>query len=271
MFLNRAAANLVWRLFYFTGLTGLGLVAPAAASAQSTNVWVQLCQDSGSYISVTAPPSDSTVTVGDVRIEGQVGQSSQIDVSVDGAYDHSLALAPGSQTFLTEVRLAQGTHTVRLTALDSCQKKNNWAELVLTYQPAAGQPVSPGQTTPTSLPGLLVNPGQPIINQPDLTVGPLQSLRAIVRGLDFDHLPPPDLSLYVKTAALVTGGLLAVLGGSAGRFGAAWLLRRRPPDGGVDTDSISRGNNAGDGPAPSLISLALRLAGLLMIATAFLL
>ncbi|RWZ78129.1 MAG: hypothetical protein EOT04_02785 [Candidatus Chaera renei] len=269
MCLNYAAATrrAGFILAAAASLAVYALVVGPPLRAQSTNVWVQLCDDGGSVITVTSPPSDSVVGDSSVIVSGNVKQASQIDVTVDGAYDHSQTLPAGSQTFTTEVKLAAGTHTIKLVAIDVCQKNNGSASIVVTYQPGVTPPVAPGGPTPTSLPGLRISPAG--LSPVDAAPNRLNTVKPIMGVLDFDKLPPLDLSLYVKVAAMVTGGLMTVLGASwefAKKALTAVPRLLRPGPAPVASQAA-----AANSAASLLANLAVRLAGLLLIGAAFLL
>ncbi len=117
---------------------------PAYAQASSTVV-VAIC-GAGATISVTEPASDSVVTEPAIVFKGSVTQATQIEVEVDGAFDSVVSLGATQQTYEAPVQLSVGTHTVKLTAVDSCDGVNASTSSVITFTPPPGTSSSGAST-----------------------------------------------------------------------------------------------------------------------------
>lgn len=109
------------------------VVAPTSASA--VGVGVVLCTNS-STVTVSQPQTDTVVTDSQLVVKGGVTQSSQIEVTLNDVFDSVVPLNLGQTSFETSVHLTPGTHTIKLTAINSCSPgQNGTATLVVTYTP----------------------------------------------------------------------------------------------------------------------------------------
>lgn len=115
-------------------------------------VEVMICPDaSQSNIAISSPQSDSIINVPKVPISGEVTYISQIDFFIDDVYSNTVALGYSATNFSSTVALAPGTHTIKLTATDSCSQTTFTDSVVITYEPAT-QP-STGETVETLVEG----------------------------------------------------------------------------------------------------------------------
>lgn len=108
--------------------------AGALTSSGGTAIDAIVCQASSS-VSITSPVSDSIVTQPTVPLAGNVSQANQIEVYVDTALDHIIPLTPSQTSFSGSVQLVEGTHTIRVVAINACAGTNGSDTAVVTYQP----------------------------------------------------------------------------------------------------------------------------------------
>lgn len=127
----------------------LAATISTSAQAQSTSVNAVICAPS-STITIDEPASDSVVTEPSIVLKGAIAQTGQIVIEVDGEYSGVEPIAAGQLNFETTMELARGTHTIKLTAVDSCGNANTNASIVVTYTPQPSTP-SNGDTTPTGV------------------------------------------------------------------------------------------------------------------------
>lgn len=123
----------------------------AQAGAQ-TAVGATVCQTE-SMVSLTQPVSDSTVTTATVPLAGSVMQANQIEVYVDDVFDSTIPLAMGQTTYTGAVQIAEGTHTIKVIAVNVCPGPNGSASSVVTYEPPPETAPSTGNETPTETGG----------------------------------------------------------------------------------------------------------------------
>ncbi len=117
-----------------------------AQEVKGSQIKVYVCPTAvQSNITITRPASDSVVSQPKVKVAGSVESISQIDFYIDDAYNNTLAVGGGDQTYESELSLAPGTHTIKLVAWDSCSQVAHEASIVITYQPE----VVPGPGTGT--------------------------------------------------------------------------------------------------------------------------
>lgn len=115
-------------------------------------VEVMICPDSSqSNIMITSPQSDSIVNEPKLSISGDVTYISQIDFFIDDVYSHTVALGYSATEFSSPVSLMPGTHTIKLTATDSCSQAMYADSVVVTYEPTT-QP-SVGENVETIVEG----------------------------------------------------------------------------------------------------------------------
>lgn len=118
----------------------------------STTIDAILCNPA-STIAITAPVSDSIVTNPSVPLEGTVTQSNQIEVYIDTVFDHIIPTTPGQTSFSDSVQLTEGTHTVKVVAINVCTGANGESQAVVTYQkPQTGGEPGDGDSSGTDTP-----------------------------------------------------------------------------------------------------------------------
>lgn len=129
------------RSSFFLGVLGallsatvLTLSIAAGARAQQTVVAATVCEPASS-ISLTQPVSDSTVTQSPVPLAGTVNQATQIEIYVDDIFDSVIPLGVAQTSFTGSVQLAQGTHTIKVVAVNVCPGPNGSDSSVITYTP----------------------------------------------------------------------------------------------------------------------------------------
>lgn len=199
-----------------------------------TTIETQLCDGTmGSTITIQTPLSGDTITQLPVTVFGLVANASQIEVTVDGVYDSTIPVG-GSQTdYSFDLRLSDGTHTIKLTANDRCHYQNGTADLVLTYRsntPSNGSitdtnTTQGGQTTSgtnTSGIGTGVQIGTDTGAQPTTTTpsGPiamlLEPLQTIATALDVDStLKDGAAQGALRFSLIVSGAFMASVGSAS--------------------------------------------------------
>lgn len=142
-----------WVRFVSTLLI-LGIISvyggtPVGAQANTT-IGATVCSSSGSLVTVSSPPSDSVVTDPAVTLKGTVSQATQISVTIDDNFDSVIALNTGQSAFEAPIQLPTGTHTVKLTAIDSCQQNDGVSTVILTFTPPPSS-ASTGEQTATGI------------------------------------------------------------------------------------------------------------------------
>lgn len=116
------------------GVTAVGVATAPASLAQQTTVAATVCMPTSS-LTITQPVSDSTVTEASVPLAGTVNQANQIEVYIDEIFDHTIPVGVGQTSFSDAIQLAQGTHTIKLVAINICPGPNGSASSVVTYEP----------------------------------------------------------------------------------------------------------------------------------------
>lgn len=125
------------------------------AHAKDNDVNVAVCTGSeGSTITITQPISDSVINQPVTTFRGAVTNATQIEIEIDGVYASSVPIGSNQATYVTDITLTSGTHTIKLIANDVCQHSNDSASVVLTYEPETG--ISNGGITPTDVQGGVV-------------------------------------------------------------------------------------------------------------------
>lgn len=134
------------------GLLMAGQVAAYTNGAGSV-IGATICANSSTIV-LMQPVSDSIVTSPSVTLQGTVQQASQIEIRVDGVFDSTLPISIGQTAFSGTVALAQGTHTISLTAVNMCSGTNVATSAVVTYAPASQVP-SNGSEVSTDAGGVI--------------------------------------------------------------------------------------------------------------------
>lgn len=131
---------------------------PASAVSADTQIGVAVCgQDmTGSTIAINEPRDDSVINTSTVVLRGDIANTSQIEIRIDGNYSSTVAVGAEQRTFEVETALTSGTHTIELTAIDVCQVQESKDSVVVTYQPVDAP--SSGDSVPTDVGGVFVGP-----------------------------------------------------------------------------------------------------------------
>lgn len=232
----------------------LGLAAPVGAITQ---VSALVCgSDSHASLVMAQPKSDSVVSSPTVTVSGSVTQTSQINTTLDGAYDQTVALAAGQSTFSLTMTLGPGTHTIAVTALDMCAQHNATTQLVVTYQPATQDASAIPQSSATvAAGGVTVEPQgttNPLVAQspPPSQIG--EVFAAIGGSLDIGQTTTGTPLQQGARIALVSAGLaLAVFGVTVPFLGQIQLL-------------VGGKQLAVAGPVPRIIGIIFIVVGLLV-------
>jgi hypothetical protein len=123
------------------------LTASGYAQQQNTNVNFELCGAESPELTITSPQSDSVTDQAEVVLSGTAANTTQIEVSLNGSFDQSIAIGQDTDSFNTSLTLQQGTNAILLTAYYSCNGTSSSTNLVITYQP--GSKASTGEETST--------------------------------------------------------------------------------------------------------------------------
>ena len=152
------------RLLFGAVLVPFGLIAAGSGvSAVDTQIGAVVCGSGapGAFIQITQPLNDSVLEQPVVSFRGNVNNTAQIEVFIDGTQDRTVAIGANQTTFLTDLSLSEGTHTVTMKANDICGGQDDEDSVAITYTPAVSQP-STGGMTPTTLEGAVTLDGEPV-------------------------------------------------------------------------------------------------------------
>lgn len=120
------------------------------ASAENSTIHATLCDSTSQpVLTITDPISLSVVTnMPSIAVSGTAMQTSQIDVSINGAYSGSLAIGV-AEAFTTTLGLQKGDNTIVFHAYFSCNNTSADTTIIVTYNPAVVPPIdnNPGTTT----------------------------------------------------------------------------------------------------------------------------
>lgn len=196
-----------------SGLAVLGL-APLA-SAQDIHAVV--CRAPAS-VTIDRPANDSVLTSGQVELSGAVRQANQLEVYVDGTLDSIVPVGLTDTSYTSSVQLQEGTHSLKVVAIDTCQLGNGEASAVVTYQPAVVT-ASAGANVPTTVGDTSgVQIGAPVEETPvhQSILPPIisQSLERISGALDFESPVSAAGQQQLPQVArfgLLTAGALVVI------------------------------------------------------------
>ena len=250
--------------------------------AAGTTVSTQVCNPtSGStaQISITTPADDSVVDQNTVTLSGIVKDVTQIDVTIDGTYDKTLAVANGQTSYSTTVSLAVGTHTIKVTGNDICGITDPSDSAVVTYE--LNTPPSTGTGTPTTTPTNPSSPGGGTITSPGATPArsPVESPAmswlknvpgydiavAVGRSVDFDTLGRDGLLKAILRFILFTFGVALLLLGPL-------VMRSIEHTRRVSLAALQYVNNSSTGKFVSHLqrnTITSRLIGLVLLIVAF--
>lgn len=200
------------------------------ASAQSTSVNAVICAGSSS-ITIAEPVSDSVITEPMVVFKGTVSQASQIVIEVDGQYAGVEPLNIGQLSYEVTTQLPRGTHTITLTAVDSCGGTNTSASSIVTFTPPPSTP-SDGGATPTgvndgtqpqdgvTISGETADPIQP----PSSGILPGPVAEAFNGVLEWLNIAPLDHSADTESRMSLFGAVTIALGTYIATVGVATTL-----------------------------------------------
>jgi hypothetical protein len=148
------------------GLISMTTGVSVLAVSGDTEIGVSLCGSSvpAAQLTVTEPASDSVVPNAVTSFRGTVANTTQVEIMIDGQFNNSVSIGANETTFQADVTLAQGTHTVTVTAIAICGGQNASQDIILTHQPAV-EPSS-GVTTPTEIPADTPDEGVVISSEP---------------------------------------------------------------------------------------------------------
>lgn len=216
-----------WSAGLCGSLVWLVMLMPATAGAQE--VQAVICKEPA-QLSLAQPMNDSVVRDAAVPLSGTVRQATQLEVYVDTVLDKIIPIGAADTTFSTTVQLPEGTHTIRVVAVDICQIGNGEASAVVTYQPLVTQESS-GATVPTTISGVRVGVAPGASTPP--TWPPASVGEAFSRVTDFLDINPavhgatPQLPQVARFGLFTTGALVVMFsqllsaGGITGKFALA--------------------------------------------------
>lgn len=188
-------------------------------SAQASSEVNAIICGSGSSVTITSPASDSVVAEPTTILKGSIGQSSQIEVRVDGGFDSIISIDTTQLTYEAPVHLTTGTHTVTLKAIDSCGAADSEISIVLTYAPAPSTPSS-GTNTQTTTDGVTIgSPQEGTVETGSRGLLPtpvVETWESILKWLnissaDISSSSSPKLSL-LRALTIAVGTYLATIG-----------------------------------------------------------
>lgn len=204
-----------------------------AATTGGTQVQTLVCDGSSSAsLTIDAPQSDSVISSMPLTLSGDVSNVTQIDITIDGVYNSSVALGINQTTYSTQISFAPDTKTIELTGNDVCQVEDAVETVVVTYQPSS-TPSDGGETVTT---GPDIGPADPVqtpSGQPldgsssnlDIPIigGLIPTAEAVAKSLDLD-VSVRDGGLLVA----MTRFALFALGLGLALFGASvlYLIRK---------------------------------------------
>jgi hypothetical protein len=114
---------------------------------QNTNVNFELCGSETPQLTINSPQSDSVTNTPNIVLSGTAIRTTQIEISLNGNFDQSIALGQDTDEFSTTITLQRGTNSIQLNAYYSCNGTTTSTNSVVTYQP--GSSVSTGNQIST--------------------------------------------------------------------------------------------------------------------------
>lgn len=177
-----------------------------------------ICRSAAAIV-ISHPASDTVSAESGIVLSGMVQQANQLEVYVDGTLDTVVPLNAASTTYTASVQLQEGTHTIKIVAIDACQIANAESSIVVTYQPAVSQP-SVGATTQTKVDdgsGVRIGPASVAQKSAPSVLPPFISrpLQVFSDALDLnaDQVPAASqgaLSPLVRFGVVLVSGLLLI-------------------------------------------------------------
>lgn len=213
-----AAKRIGWLLLFGAGVCWLSTSFAPQAAATGSQVEARLCNpaQATSSLTITAPKSDSVISQLPLELTGETTNVSQFDVSVDGSYMTTQAIASGQNDFTTSVQLASGTHTLQFVGNSICGSSQPSDSIVVTYQPESTP--GNGDQTPTT-----VGPTPTTVNRQSSGVAAInsnsppfvQSVRraahALAYQLDFDDSSTTGTSADMFRAVILLLGIIVAI------------------------------------------------------------
>jgi len=185
----------------------LACVTPeAGAVTADSEIGVSVCGGNvpPSQITITQPLSDSVVNQSVTTFRGTIARASQVEITIDGQYNTTVAIGANDSTFQVDVTIPKGTHTIEMQANAICGGQDSSDSVVVTYQPIE-EPTN-GDTTPTTI------GGDPVSDSQDLT-GQAISDNDIVRQIE--QLPVVGAAVSVVSDFAVAIGLTGTIASSS--------------------------------------------------------
>lgn len=177
--------------FVGLGVLFIGLFVSLPVFADGSNISAVVCgQHSSSNLVIDQPKSDSVVSRPRVAISGQITNSTQIEILLDGQYNSTIPLTISQTTFQAAVTLARGTHTVTLVPNNICGVQEAGTSVVLTFEPpanvAASDTASSSEPLVTTYGGVTI--GGAAANESPATPQetPAPFFNHVAHALDFD-------------------------------------------------------------------------------------
>lgn len=190
-----------------------GIIIVAAPTVHAQELQAVICKEPANLI-LTQPTNDSVVRDQAVPISGTVRQATQLEIYVDTMLDKVIPIGAGDTTFSTTVQLTEGTHTLRVVAVDICQIGNGEASAVVTHQPLVTQGSS-GANVPTTISGvrtgIIQNGSTPAPSWPPSSVSDI--LAKVTDFFDIDAAPAettPQLPQVARFGLFTTGALVVM-------------------------------------------------------------
>ena len=159
---NTRSRSLLGAVLVFYGL----VASVSGVSAVDTEIGAVVCGSGapGAFVQITQPANDSVVEQSTITLRGDVNNTAQVEVLIDGQQDSTVAIGSSQPTFVVDLTLSEGTHTIKVQANDICGGQGDDDSIVVTFQPQT-EP-STGGTTPTTLDGNVTLDGSPVpVNQ----------------------------------------------------------------------------------------------------------
>ena len=161
---------------------------------------------------ITEPLDDSVVNQASVTVRGTVQNAAQIQMSLDGQYSTTIAIAANATTFQTNLTVPEGTHTIGIEAYGICGGQTATDSTVITFQPVSSP--SSGVITPTSVEGVVTLDGERVDSNTFDDANDIQQLQNIPV---FGPIIGSVIDLYALTGLkeTVASGESSVITGAA--------------------------------------------------------
>lgn len=217
-----------YRLLLIGGLVTAWLLTAANGQiAAAQDIQALVCRLPAA-VSISRPSGDTVSAESAIILSGPVRQANQLEVYIDDMLDTVVPLSAASTTYTATAHLQEGTHTIKIMAIDACQIGNAEASVVLTYQPTVSRP-SVGAATQTNVDdgsGVRIGPSPgaqktaPSVLPPFIS-RPLQVFSDTL-DLNSDQVSPVSqgaLSPPVRFGVVLVSGLLLIFSQSISASG----------------------------------------------------